>query len=416
MNPTAVKKQHTNQLLFVKNRLTADSSRQLPTRLQIIKAGMWENSWKGDIEITIDDLLEMKLNFNRGKGLPDNGSEGAPVDYSHEDWSKAAFWIKALEVDEVTGILWASEIEWTPAGKEAVLSGEFKFFSPSVYPRSMGTWQNPEDPTDTAQNVLLGGGLTNIPFFKGLHGLNASQTPEGGGKENIIYLAEKGENMELSTLRTKKKDELTAEESAFLVEHKAELTAEEQLATGVTEAAAPVEKTAAELALEKAAEDAANAPAVDPAAVALQASIKAGTHVVVEKSVLEGLQASASTSASKLEAMEKEKIEARVDAHIARGAIKADQKAKWVGLVQADATNEDLLKELADNPLLASEVGGAGEAGSSVEQLRAKANEIAKTSADAGAKIDFSTALSQARRENPELAKEADAEIKGKKG
>lgn len=413
MNPTAVTKQQKGQLLFVKNRLTADSNRQLPTRLQIIKAGIWENSWKGDIEITTDDLLEMKLNFNRGVGLPDNGSEGAPVDYSHEDWSKAAFWIKALEVDEVTGILWASEIEWTPAGKDAVLSGEFKFFSPSVYPRSMGTWQNPEDPTDTAQNVLLGGGLTNIPFFKGLNGLNASQTPEGGGKENIIYLAEKGDDMDLSTIRTKKKEELSAEELAFANDHKAELTAEEQLAMGIVEPTTPVVTPSAVIENNGAGEV---TPVVDPAAVALQASIKAGTHVVVEKSVLEGLQASATKSEAKLQAMERADIEKRVETHVARGAIKADQSEKWANLIQADSSNEDLLKSLADNPLLASEVGGAGEAGSSVEQLRAKANEIAKTSKDAGAKIDFSTALSQARRENPELAKEADAEIKGNKG
>ena len=112
MKPTAVTEQQKHQLLFVKNRLTADSNKQLPTRVQIIKAGIWENSWKGDIEITVDDLIETRLNFIRGIGLPGGGSEGAPVDYSHEDWAKAAFWIKELEVDEVAGILWASVIEW----------------------------------------------------------------------------------------------------------------------------------------------------------------------------------------------------------------------------------------------------------------------------------------------------------------
>ena len=408
MNPTAVKNQQNGQMLFVKNRLTADQNRQLPTRIQIIKAGIWENSWKGDIEITTDDLLEMKLNFNRGVGLPDNGSEGAPVDYSHEDWSKAAFWIKALEVDEATGILWASEVEWTPAGKDAVLSGEFKFFSPSVYPRSIGKWQNPEDPTDTAQNVLLGGGLTNIPFFKGLTGLNASQTPEGGGKENVIYFAKEGETMDLATLRTKKKDELTSEEVAFLTEHKAELTAEEQLATGVTEPVAAAPAPAPEAEAEKPA-------VVEPELAALTADLKSGKKVVVDAVEYSGLKASAKKSADMLEAMEKKNIEERVAAHVARGAIKADQSERWVGLIQADVTNEELLKELADNPLVASELGSEGDQGSSIAQLRIKANEIAKTSSESGAKIDFSTAMIQARKENPDLAKEADAEIREKK-
>lgn len=404
MNPTVARKTQNNQLLFVKNRLIADNNRQLPTRLQIIKTGVWENSWKGDIEITLDDLLEMKLNFNRGVGLPAKGAEGAPVDYKHEDWDKAAFWIKALEVDESAGILYASEIEWTPAGKEAVLGGEFKFFSPSVYPRSMGRWQNPEDPTETAQNVLLGGGLTNIPFFKGLAGLNASQSPQGGGKENIIYLSNEGETMEVATLRTKKKEDLTAEETAFLVEHKAELSAEEQINLGLE--TAPAVPAPSDVIVRTDPEAVA-----DPELAALTADIKSGKKVLVDATEYQGLKASADQSAAKLAAMEKKEVEGRVDAHVARGAIKQDQRDQWVGLVLADAKNEDLLKSLEANPLLASELGGDGENVNATSQLRAAATKIVT---DSDGKIDLGSAMSQARKENPTLAQQADAEISTK--
>lgn len=407
MNPTAVTQNRKDQLLFVKNRLVADSTtRELPTRLQIIKAGVWTNSWKGDLEITVTDLQEMKLNFDKGIGLPDNGSEGAPVDYKHEDWDKAAFWIKALEVDETTGILWASEIEWTPAGREAVLSGEFKFFSPSVYPACLGTWQDPEDPTHTAQNVLLGGGLTNIPFFKGLTGLKASQTPQGDGRENVIYIAEEGEDMDLATLRTTKKEDLTAEQIEFLKDNKAELTAEEQINLGLAEAETqtPVVPSATITPTEQ-------TTAPNAEAVALQASIKAGTHVVVPAAEHAALKASAEQSAAKLADMEKKEVAARVDAHVKRGAIKQDQAEKWTGLILADASNEDLLVSLPENKLIASEIGGNGSAVSAVDQLKAAA---IKTVTDSEGKVEFSTALNQARKENPTLAEQADAEIAGK--
>lgn len=403
MNPTTVKeKQKNHQLLFVKNKLTADASGKLPTRLELLKAGKWVNSWKGDLEITVPDLLEMKLNFAKGIGLPGGGSEGAPIDFSHEDWDKAAAWIKALEVDELAGILYASEIEWTSSGREAIEGGEFKFFSPSVYPACLGTWQDPEDPTHTAQNVLMGGGLTNIPFFKGLTGLKASQTSQDGGRENVIYLANEGEEMDLAALRTKKKEELSAEEVAFLTEHKTELTAEEQIATGLTEATPPAPSTVIT-------NTETETPEVAPELAALTADLKSGKKVVVDAEEYNGLKASVQNHGAQLEDYRKKEIAGRVDAHVKRGAIKADQADRWNGLIMADATNEDLLKELPDNQLLASEIGQNGVEGSALEQLRTKANEIKETS-----KVDFSIAMIQARKENPQLATDADEEMKTK--
>lgn len=217
--------------------------------------------------------------------------------------------------------------------------------------------------------------------------------------------------MELANLRTKKKEELSTEETAFLAEHKTELTAEEQINLGLTEAPAPVTPTQV---VEQATEE--PAPVVDAELAALTADIKSGKKVLVEKAEYDGLKASAQKSESKLAEMEKKEIEGRVDAHIARGAIKADMKEKYAGLIQADASNEELLTSLPDNPLLASEVGAAGDAGvTALEQLRGKANEILKASTEAGAQSDIGKAMSQARKENPDLAKEADAEMQGKK-
>ena len=405
MNPTTVNKQQKNhQLLFIKNRLTADATGAMPTRIEILKAGKWENSWKGDLEILVTDLQEMKLNFDKGIGLPGDGSEGAPIDFSHEDWAQAAGWIKALEVDEVNGILYASEIEWSAEGIEAIEGKMFKFFSPSVYPACLGSWFDPEDPTNTAQNVLVGGGLTNIPFFKGLTGLKASQSSNDGARENVIYLANEGEEMhDLAVLRTKNKADLSAEELTFLSDHKSELTAEEQIATGLVEAPA----TQAEAVITNEDPDAAS---VSPEVVALQASIKAGTHVVIEADKLTQLQASADKSAKLLADMRKKEIEGKVDAAIAAGKIKSDQKEKWVGRIVADATILEDLEALPENKLLASEIGASQQEGSAKSQLEAKI--LAAQEADP--KLDRVAAISFARKANPELAKAYDEELKAK--
>lgn len=411
MNPTAtVDQKKNNQLLFIKNKLTADASGKLPTRIEILRAGVWENSWKGDLEILVSDLLEMKLNFAKGIGLPDSGSEGAPIDFSHNEWAEAAGWIKALEVDEANGILYASEIEWSDAGIAAIEGKRFKFFSPSVYPACLGSWSDPEDPTNTAKNVLMGGGLTNIPFFKGLTGLKASRSLQADGRENVIYLANEGETMELAVLRTKNKADLSTEELAFLGEHKAELTAEEQVATGVTEATPAEPATPAPTPAEAVVNNEnPEVPAVSPEAVALQASISAGTHVVIAKDQLTSLQASADKSAQLLAAAEKEKIEGRVDAAIAAGKIKSDQKEKWVGRIVADATIIDDLEALPENKLLASELGDSAAEGSAKVQLESKI----QAAREANPALSYGEATSQVRKNNVELAQAYDKEIKG---
>lgn len=408
MNPTAVKQQKNHQLLFIKNKLTADAGGKLPTRIEILRAGKWENSWKGDLEILIADLWEMKRNFDKGVGLPDGGSEGAPIDFSHNEWAEAAGWIKALEVDEANGILYASEIEWSDAGITAIEGKRFKFFSPSVYPACLGSWSDPEDPTNTAQNVLMGGGLTNIPFFKGLTGLKASQSANDSGRENVIYLANEGEDMDLAVVRTKKKEDLTPEELTFLGEHKAELTAEEQIATGLEAApAADPAPTPAEAVINN--QDPVEAtPSAE--AVALQASINAGTHVVVSAADYQGLQASVQASASKLAAIEKAETETRVDAAIAAGKIKSDTKDKWVGRILADKTILEDLESLPENKLLADEIGDANAEGSAKAQMDSKI----QAAREADPKLSYADAVSAVRKNNPELRAAYDEEIKSK--
>ena len=144
--------------------ITADANGQLPTRIEILKIGMWDTPNHGMFMITADDISEMIVNFQAGVGLPGQGLIGAPIDFGHESDEEAAGWMTQLSTDGTT--LYA-DVTWTSAGMEALNGGTYKCFSPEFYPGCRGGWEDPESYGTYIPNVLVVGGLTNIPLFKG---------------------------------------------------------------------------------------------------------------------------------------------------------------------------------------------------------------------------------------------------------
>lgn len=387
------------------NAILADSSKQLPSRIQLIKAGRWINSVKGDIDITLADLAEFKTNFDNGVGLPGNGLVGLPVDFSHEDWKGAAFWIKAVEVEG--DILWASEIEYTTKGREALESGEYKCISPSFYPACMGTWFDPENPEITARNVIVGAGLTNIPFFKGLTPIMASASSGEDKSRNVIYINAdaKGDTMDLAVVRAKPVTEITDEEKAFLVEHKADLQADELVAFGIDQPEEIVEEEEEEIVVVPPVEN-----VEDKEASEIQASIKNGSKVLVEASAYKSLQGKVDAYQKIIDQQDTEKIEASVKEHAARGAIKADQIADWTKKIKADRSLETLLSSLPDNKLVASEYG-TSEAGDTNASNAINEKVLAKIQASS-TPLTYADALKQVASENAELANDRQKQLK----
>ena len=405
--------------------INADNAKQLPTRIEILKAGKWPSSSnKGELEITTADLKEMKANFDSGVGMPGGAGFGLPVDFMHEDWNKAGAWIKGLEIEGST--LYADPVEWTPSGVEAVQGGEFKCISPSFYPACLGTWTDPEDGDVTAQNVLVGAGLTNIPFFKDLKPIKASRTSEEEGNEdkNLIFVSasEKEKSMQLDEVRVKDVSSLTEDEKSFLSEHKDDLTAEEQTKFGMEAKAEPTEaekKAEAEAAAAKAAEEkaAAEAKAAEEAAnVALPepvaATAKPGQVVMAAEKVKE------------LEEFRdkyvRAEVEKEVDTHIARGAIKADQRDSWTDrLVTASKADREsltgLMAGLPSNELMADAKGkDTGVDVEVTEQINKLANGKIEAAAKVGNKLDIGTAIEQVLSENSVLADQYTKEVGAK--
>lgn len=398
--------------MFILDKIELDQSGQVPDRIQIMETGNWPNSVKGDFSISLDDLKQIKDNFDNGIGFPtEDASTGLAIDFMHNYDEEAAGWIKGLELqvdpsDPTKGKLFASPVEWSDAGAEAVRGGKFKMLSPSGYfgsknGKQMSMWANPRNLKEKVANVLDGAGLTNIPFLRGMAPIRADRLDESANaKDNVIYVVQnqqenKEQSMQLDALRVKEREDLTVPELDFLAEQKDQLSA-------------------AELAKFKLdADDEGNEDEqISEEDKQTLAAIKEGTKklvdseaVVANKSELDALKSTAAK-------YEDEKAQEIVNLHIKRGAIKQDSADNWKKRLLA-ATGEERealeadLKALPDNKV-ASEELGTGEdvsAGSTArEQLDAIAKKKVADAAKDGKEVLYADALKEALRENADLA------------
>jgi len=388
----------------------ADASGKLPTEFELLKVGMWRTPYHGDIMIMPDDLDEYVENFKEGLGVSGNNMGKLPINYAHESWNKAAGWF----VPEVRGdTLMATQVEWTPAAAQALLDQEWKCISAEFCPAGRGGWIDPLDEDHCVENVLTGAALTNIPLYSNLEPVMASASfgKNGEAKQEVFLITASKENTmpKLEEVVAKDVSALTEEDKKVLEENKATLTDEQKTKFGIEVPAPEAPKADAPAATptpEKEPEVPAAETVTETQEVAVAASLKKKGFEVVEASRLKKLEETA-------DAYLTEKAQAKVDAHIARGAIKADQRDKWTQLILADANNEELLKGLNDNPKLAAEIGsdkGAAivDASAAAAEITKKAEAEVKAATEAGQTLNIGDAISKVRKANPDLAAIAD--------
>jgi Mu-like prophage I protein len=399
--------------------IKADASGTLPSEFELLTVGMWRTPYHGDIMIMPSDLDEYIENFKAGLGVSGNNMGKLPINYAHESWNKAAGWfVPAVRGDK----LMATEVDWTPAAAQALLDGEWKCISAEFCPAGRGGWIDPLDEEHCVENVLTGAALTNIPLYSNLEPVmaSASFSKNGEGKQEVFLITASKENTmpTLNEVVAKDVSALTEEDKKVLKENEASLTPEQKTKFGIevpaAETPAPVAETPAPAPAPAEGEaPVAEAPAptvTEDQEVAVAASLKSKGFAVVEASTLESLKETD-------KAYRTEKAQAKVDAHIARGAIKADQRDLWVAKIMADASNEDLLKGINDNPSLAAEIGSDAAAGS-VDASAAAAEITKKAEAEVAASngaLDLGNAISKVRKANPDLAAIADGQPKESK-
>lgn len=426
--------------------LAASSGDSIPTRIELLKVGMWDTVNHGMFMVTAEDLTQYKENFD--SGVAQAGDSGIVIDFDHDSRfgkSVAAGWITGLEVgadDNGVPTLFAI-VDWSGQGKKELLEKNYKCISPEFYPESRGGWEDPEEFGHFIPNVLAAAGLVNRPLFKGLKPIVASATAGESSvedKNNVIYISASEKEKTMPTLeevRAKDQAALSEEEKSFLVEHKEELTAEEQKKFGFEVTAAQPQETEEQkkerLAAEAKAKEEADAKAKADAEAAEEARKTAPDLTAAQPvmaSAVQGNEGKVVMAASEVKELhdfrvnaQKKELESFVDEHIARGAIVASEKGKTVEMLSgaAGSTRESLKEMITKLPSNAAVAAGeqgssqkAGEAKTATAQIKEKANAIVASAKAEGKDVPIGTAMSQVMKENPELATQYQNEVAGK--
>lgn len=133
-----------------------------PSKLvQVIRTGSYKHPSYGNFKITREHLDSFVRNFDeKVRGID------IAVDYKHESEAEAAGWFKKLFVEEDAAMpgefrLMAS-VDWTPVGEDKLLKKEFRYLSADF------TLDYVSEDSKKFGPVLLGAGLTNRPFIKGM--------------------------------------------------------------------------------------------------------------------------------------------------------------------------------------------------------------------------------------------------------
>ena len=146
------------------------------SEIEVLTEGYWEHPEYGAIEITPEDIDKFVQNFNDKTRKID-----IAVDQEHKPDLGAAGWFKELKKVVEEGVTkLKAKVEWTAMGQQLLGDGIYKYFSPEF------DFEYEDYEThDMFDNVLLGGALTNRPYFKSLAPVQLS--------ENVfILLNEKG--------------------------------------------------------------------------------------------------------------------------------------------------------------------------------------------------------------------------------
>lgn len=187
----------------------SETDKTLPVMIHVAPLGKWDHPVYGEFEVTRETVREFIDNFNNGIRKPK-----LPITAGHDSFEehKAIGWMTELQ-EGVNGLY--AIVEWTVDGKDLLLKGSFKYFSPEWFT----TYTDPADGKEYG-HVLIGGALTNKPFFRELESVVAFS-------ENVIY-QRNSTIMDLEMIRAKEAADITAEEKEFLTENVASLTAEEK--------------------------------------------------------------------------------------------------------------------------------------------------------------------------------------------
>lgn len=297
---------HLSKLITI----AANDAGDLPEEIEVLMTGMWDAPYHGVFMITPQDLQQYVDNFNSDVRAS-SSTIGLPIDYEHDADGGAAGWITGLRIAAAsdptlaaqgTQSLWAS-VTWTPPGAEAVQGGVYKFISPEFCPEA---YVDPEGQLEPLDNVFIGAGLTNRPLLKGLQPVSASErsqnvmdsATETSNTNDKLFINIKKANQEnkgerqvdLSQILSKNAADLSDTEKQYLADHKDELSADEVAKFDLDGSAGSTEDNTSE-------DENTNTNVTEDEETTVnttaQTAVAASDKVVLSKSELDSLKASA---------------------------------------------------------------------------------------------------------------------------
>lgn len=166
--------------------LSEKAFKQKTAEIEVLHSGEWQHPQYGLITISEDDIDKFIASFENKVRKVD-----LAVDQEHMPEKGAAGWYKDLKkVDDNGQAKLMATIEWTPIGQQLIKDGIFKYFSPEFD----FDYEDLET-HDHFENVLIGGALTNRPYFKSLApvalsenmyaGFTSIKSTKKGGEKNM---------------------------------------------------------------------------------------------------------------------------------------------------------------------------------------------------------------------------------------
>ena len=134
--------------------LNINSNANNISKIEIMRAGSWDHPVYGEFEIDEKRLVRFKENFDKGV------RKAIPIDIEHKTDEGAVGWVNELSIED--NRLFAT-IEWTNEGIKLIKNKKYRFFSPEFADEY-------EDSVSSVEyrDVLIGGAITNRPFFQEL--------------------------------------------------------------------------------------------------------------------------------------------------------------------------------------------------------------------------------------------------------
>lgn len=383
---------------------------KVPDMIHVIPVGTWDHPMYGPMVITPQDITQFVANFNDGL------RKGVRITAGHEVYGgpelPAVGWFKEL-IDQGVDGLWA-KIEWTKDGINLLSQKAFKFFSPEFYE----IYEDPETRAIT-ENVLVGGALTNSPYFKGLKAIVFSE-PKIENQFNE-------KNMTIQELLEKNAADLTAEEKTYMEEQSAELAKSENdnekaLASQITKHLTSADNNAGE-------GDGDGAGADETAGEggekkeASEKKLGKSTMVQIDASELAALKDMANQGATAFAELRKSKLNKEVDAMVfsesnKKGKVLPKHKEKLFSfmesLTEVQLKNFTEIVSSIETKLIFGEVGD-GKSGSAASANDKSLTEMTKAymseQSAKGIKLKFTDALRHVKAANPDLVANRDSSL-----